>query len=103
MDWFFNQYVYGTELPAYHFDGQVTQYGDAASLHFKLTQSGVSDNFRMLVPIYLELADGKVMRLGMIQVIGSTTLERTLPLPKFPSPVKQALINYYYDILAIEN
>jgi hypothetical protein len=21
MDWFFNQYVYGTDLPTYHFEG----------------------------------------------------------------------------------
>lgn len=103
MDWFFNQYVYGTDLPAYHFDGQVTQNGDATSLHFKLTQSGVSPNFRMLVPVYLELADGKFTRLGMIPMIGSTTFERTLSLPKYPSPVKRALVNYYYDVLAIEN
>jgi aminopeptidase N len=40
MDWFFNQYVYGTDLPNYHFESQVTQNGDAASLHVKLTQSG---------------------------------------------------------------
>jgi aminopeptidase N len=102
MDWFYNQYVYGTELPTYHFESQVTQNGDATSLHFKLAQLGVSANFRMLVPVYLELADGKITRLGMIPMIGSTTFERTLSLPKYPSPVKRALINYYYDVLAIE-
>jgi aminopeptidase N len=103
MDWFFNQYVYGTELPAYHFESQVTQNGDATSLHFKLTQSEVSSSFRMLVPIYLELADGRVTQLGSARITGVTTLEQTVALPKQPSPVKRALINYNYDVLAIEN
>jgi hypothetical protein len=103
MDWFFNQYVYGTDLPAYHFEGQVTQNGDATNLHFKLTQSEVSPTFKMLVPIYLEFADGKVTRLGTVPMIGSTTMERTVPLSKLPSPVKRVSINYYYDVLATEN
>jgi len=28
MDWFFREYVYGTDLPAYHFEGQATPNGD---------------------------------------------------------------------------
>jgi aminopeptidase N len=104
MDWFFNQYVYGTELPAYHFENQVTQNSDGTSaVHVKLTQSGVSPNFRMPVPLYLEFADGKVMRLGSVTITGSKTIDRTVQLPKMPAPVKRASINYYYDVLAIEN
>jgi hypothetical protein len=103
MDWFFNQYVYGTDLPSYHFESQIAQNGDTTSLHFKITQSGVPANFRMLVPIYLELADGRVVRLGSAAILGSMTAEQTVPLPKLPAPVKRALINYYYDVLATEN
>ena len=103
MDWFFNEYVYGTELPEYHFEGQVTPNGDANNLHYKLTQSGVSPAFKMLVPIYLEFADGKILRLGMLPITGSSTIERTIPLAKLPSPVKRVSINYYYDVLAMEN
>jgi hypothetical protein len=25
MDWFFNEYVYGTDLPQYHFESQLIQ------------------------------------------------------------------------------
>jgi hypothetical protein len=64
MDWFFNEYVYGTELPVYHFEGQATDGADNTSLHLKLTQSGVSANFKMPVPIYLELTNGRIIRLG---------------------------------------
>ena len=103
MDWFFNQYVYGTDLPAYHFEGQVTENAGVNSLHFKLTQSGVSPNFKMLVPIYLEFTDGKIIRIGAVQVTGSNTLDQTANLPKLPGQVKRVSINYYYDVLSTEN
>ena len=103
MDWFFNQYVYGTDLPVYHFEGQATQNGDATSLHIKLTQSGVPDKFRMPVPIYLELEGGKTMRLGSINITGDKTIDQTLQLPKLPARVKRVSVNYYYDVLSTEN
>ena len=102
MDWFFNEFVYGTELPTYHFEGQVTQSGDITSLHVKLTQSDVSSAFKMLVPIYLEFGDGKVSRLGTIPITGSSTFERTFPISKLPGTVKKVSINDNYDVLAIE-
>ncbi len=103
MDWFFNQYVYGTELPTYHFEGQVTPNGDGNTLHIKLTQSGVPPDFKMLVPLSLELTDGTLLRLGSIRITGSKTVDQTLPLPKLPGTVKRVSINYFYDVLAIEN
>jgi hypothetical protein len=103
MDWFFNQYVYGTNLPAYHFDAQTTQNGDVTSLHFKLTQSGVPDKFKMPVPIYLEMADGKILRMGSVNITGNKTIDQTVQLPKLYGPVKRVVINHYYDVLSIDN
>jgi len=103
MDWFFNQYVYGTDLPTYHFEGDVVPNGSGASLHYKLTQSGVSPDFKMLVPIYLEFADGKIIRLGAVHMTGPKTEEQTVNLPNLPGQVKRVSINYYYDVLAIDN
>ena len=103
MDWFFREYVYGTDLPAYHFEGQVTPDGEKSSLHFKLIQSGVPPEFRMAVPMYMEFTDGKVARLGSIVITGDRTVEQTLPLPKLPSPVKRISINYYYDVLCTDD
>ncbi len=103
MDWFFNEYVYGTALPVYHFEGDVTQNGDQPTLHFKLTQSGVSPEFKMLVPVYLEFTDGKVLRLGSITIVGDSAVEKHVPLPKLPAPVKRVSIDYDYDVLSIEN
>jgi hypothetical protein len=103
MDWFFNEYVYGTELPTYHFEGETTPSGDGTALHLKLTQSGVSPQFKMPVPVYLELADGHILRFGEINMVGSSTFEHTFNLPKMPTPIKKVSINYYYDVLSVEN
>ena len=72
-------------------------------LHFTLTQSGVSAAFRMMVPIYLEYADGKTVRLGSVNITGSNTVDKTVPLGKLPQAVKRVSINNYYDVLATEN
>jgi len=62
MDWFFDDYVYGTQLPSYQFTSSLETNPDHdVVLSFKLTQSNVGDHFRMLVPVYLELADGRVV------------------------------------------
>lgn len=103
MDWFFNEYVYGIDLPVYHFESEIKQNGDAVSAHLKLEQSGVPAGFKMTVPVYFELADGRVFRLGSIPMVGSTAFDQTIPLPKPPSPVKRVLINYNYDVLSTEN
>jgi hypothetical protein len=103
MDWFFNEYVYGTELPAYHFETQATENAAGTSLHFKVTQTGVSPSFKMLVPIYAELANGDMMRLGSATIVGSSTVEKTVQLPKLAAPIKRVVINYDYDVLSIDN
>lgn len=102
MDWFFREYVYGTDLPAYHFEGDATPNGDGWNVHFKLTQSSVNANFANIVPIYLELDDGKVMRLGAVAIHGLKTVEQTVPLPKLPAGIKKVSINYYYDVLCTD-
>ncbi|MGH9434124.1 MAG: M1 family aminopeptidase, partial [Terriglobia bacterium] len=56
MDWFFNEWVYGTEVPHYDFKYQL---GDGPSgktlLHLDLTQSGVSPPFKMAVPLFVTI------------------------------------------------
>jgi len=54
MNCFFNDYVFGTQLPSYKMDSSfdIGADGDAV-MNIKMTQSNVTDSFRMLVPIYL--------------------------------------------------
>jgi aminopeptidase N len=100
MDWFFNEYVYGTALPAYALTSSITSQPDGTPvLNLKITQSNVDANFRMLVPVYLEFADGKIGMLGRATLVGNTDVEQQLPLRGLKSPPKRALLNYYNDVL----
>ena len=100
LDWFFNAYVYGTEIPSYSITSQIEKKGEETVVHFKLAQSGVSDNFMMRVPVYLELEDGRVVFVGGAGIRGSHELEQTLNLGKLSTAPKRMLVNYNYDILS---
>jgi hypothetical protein len=101
LDWFFNEYVYGTILPSYKLDYSFDKdpSGDVL-FSFKVTQAGVDDNFRMLVPIYLELADGHTVNLGRARLSGNTSLEQKVPIRGLKTAPKRASVNYNYDVLA---
>lgn len=100
MDWFFRQFVYGTEVPRYRFEYTLTPDGDGVILKGRLTQSEVSDGFRRLVPVYLDF-DGNLVRLGEVTATGNTTVpEFSVKLPKKP---KRVLINAFGDVLASES
>ncbi|HEX5887743.1 MAG TPA: carboxypeptidase regulatory-like domain-containing protein [Pyrinomonadaceae bacterium] len=99
MDWFFDEWVYGTEVPAYKFEYSVSKDG---MLNAKITQSGVSERFVMLVPIYVDMGKGWA-KLGSAQMAGSTTTEiKDLKLPAVPKRMALCAMN---DVLAtsIEN
>lgn len=101
MDWFFRQWVYGTELPRYRFDYRLEPQSDGkVLLKGTLTQSDVSAHFKMPVPLYLDF-DGKPMRIGEFRITGNTTTpEFQVMLPQKP---KRVLINAWQDVLAIES
>jgi hypothetical protein len=100
LDWFFNAYVYGTEVPSYSITSNIEKNGDDTVVHFKLTQSGVSDDFTMLVPIYVEFENGRIVLAGRATMKGSRDLEQTMNLGKMQVPPKRMLVNYNYDILS---
>ncbi len=104
MDWFFDEYVYGTALPAYKMDSSFDKDADGdVVLNFKLTQSNVDQNFRMLVPIYLEMPDGRVLSLGRARMVGNASIDQKVPLKGLKDKPKRALVNYYDDVLASAN
>ena len=101
MDWFFNEYVYGTEYPHYKFEHTFTTDTDGTViLNFKLTQSHVSDNFEMLVPVYVDLGKGNVGRIGRVSIRGNTTVERHGRLAGIKQKPERAMIAYTDDLLA---
>jgi len=105
MDWFFNQFVYGTDYPSYHFEHSFsTDANGDTVLNFKLSQAGVGQNFAMPLPIYLEFSNGRTVRLGMAKLKGSNSIEQHIPLKGLKEKPKRALLAYYDDILGdIEN
>jgi hypothetical protein len=100
LDWFFNEYVYGTALPRYDLSFDLKPNEKGTLLHFKLTQGNVDGSFKMPMPLYIELNDGSVIKLGSASLVGSTMIEKDAQLPPTASPVKRMMVNYYYDVLS---
>jgi aminopeptidase N len=96
LDWFFNEWVYGTQVPRYHFSYEVTSAGSGkTNLHVNITQSEVSDTFAMLGPIYADFGEGLV-RIGQVGIVGNSTRTVDIPLPKQP---KKVVFNANKEIL----
>ncbi len=73
MDWFFNQYVYGTGMAQYDFASQVRDAGDGKwKIEGTVSQSGVPDGWKDILPIYAH-QQGRVFRLGWIRASGKMT------------------------------
>jgi Peptidase family M1 domain len=103
LDWFFNEYVYGTALPhyAFHADLKSDETGTQAAL--TIVQSNVDPSFKMLMPLYAQLKDGRVIRLGEITLLGNTTFQKDLKMGEMPSPITRLMINYYNDVLCSQD
>lgn len=97
MDWFFQQWVYGTAVPRYKFDYTVTADAEGKwILKASLTQSEVPADFVGIVPLYADF-DGTVARLGLVHVVGSSTVGNILlKLPKKP---RKVAIDMFHDVL----
>jgi hypothetical protein len=100
MNWFFNQWVYGTDLPRYKFEYSLQPAeGGRTAIVGHITQSGVSNSFRMKVPVYAEI-DKQTLRLGSVAVTGnSTSPDFKVIVPKKP---KLVAANLYADVLSEE-
>ena len=102
MDWFFDQWVYGTEVPAYRLEYSLNSSGGKTVLNAKVTQSEVSEDFVMSVPLYADFGKGWAF-LGAATVVGNSTVDLgNITLPQAPKRVAIAALN---DVLAtkIEN
>ena len=97
MDWFFNQYVYGTGEPEYtlHASAQPTPDGKT-QFKGELTRTGVPADWKDDVPIYAHVGD-KTFRLGSLAVKHATE-----PLDIIvPAKIDRFSINDYEDLLAV--
>jgi hypothetical protein len=96
MDWFFNQYVYGTGMPQYSFHVALEPTPDGKT-HVKgqLTRSGVPENWKDVIPVYAHLGD-KTLRLGSI---GATHSNEPLDVT-VAGKIDRLSINDHEDLLA---
>jgi Peptidase family M1 domain/Carboxypeptidase regulatory-like domain len=96
LDWFFDEWVYGTQVPRYHFEYHVAPAdGGKVKLHMTVTQSEVDEHFAMLVPVFSDFGSGMI-RIGQIGIVGNTTRSVDVLLPSQP---KKVALNAYKDIL----
>jgi hypothetical protein len=96
MDWFFNQYVYGTGIPTYGFHATLTPTADGkTTVAGQLERSGVPDTWKDVVPLYAHMGD-KVVRLGTL----SSTHSKEPVNFVLPGKVDKISINYFEELLA---
>jgi aminopeptidase N len=96
LDWFFNEWVYGTQVPRYHFEYQVSPAENGKSkVHMTLTQSEVDEHFAMLVPVFADFGKGMIP-IGQLGIAGNTTRSADILLPQLP---KKVVLNAYKEIL----
>ncbi|MGH9316062.1 MAG: M1 family metallopeptidase [Thermoanaerobaculia bacterium] len=99
MDWFFRQWVYGTQIPRYESKVEITKVGEQYHLHGTVAQDGVSEGFRSVPHLYLELPRGEIAHIGTLRMTGKTTLpiDVTMRLPREP---KRMILNFNHDVLS---
>ena len=96
LDWFFKEWVWGTEVPRYNFKYQVQPAeGGKFLVQAEITQSEVDQNFAMLVPIYADYGLGMV-RLTQAAIVGNSTKTYKFKLDRQP---KKIALNAYKEIL----
>ena len=96
LDWFFNEWVYGTQVPRYKFSYELARESEGKTkLHISLTQSDVDDSFAMLLPIYADFGKGMI-RILELPLVGNNTRTYDTVLPLTP---KKVAFNAYKEIL----
>src|SRR5215831_9885501 len=73
LDYFFNQWVHGTDIPTLTSAIDVTDLGGGKyRIAGTVTQANVPPEFRTRVPLYLDLGNDRFARLGTVPIVGST-------------------------------
>jgi Peptidase family M1 domain len=95
MDWFFNQYVYGTGEAQYTFHSAAEATDGKTHIKGEITRAGVPDNWKDAVPLYAHIGD-KTVKMGLISVTHATEPFDFL----IPGKIDRVSINDNEDLLA---
>lgn len=96
MDWFFNQYVYGTGEAQYTFHSTTEATADGKT-HIKgeIARAGVPDTWKEALPLYAHIGD-KTVKMGLISVThASEPFDFVIP-----GKIDRVSINDFEDLLA---
>ena len=83
---FFDQWVYGTGIPSLKLNYTVKGKGSAMRLNGTVTQSGVDSGFTVLVPVSIQLGQGKTQTRWVETADGAVTF--SVPLTHAPDKVQ---------------
>ncbi len=99
LDWFFNEWIYTTQIPTYKWSTNVTQEPDGGYLiSIDVITEGVGPEFRMLVPftVIMEGDYHSTVRLDIDQTTKHITL------PKVPYKPTTFYFNPYKSVLCVD-
>src|ERR1700730_163464 len=96
MDWFFDEYVYGTAIPQYTVHATTTPTADGkTTVNITVNRTGVPDTWKDVIPIYAHQGN-KTTKLGTILIRHATeTIYATSP-----DKIDRITVNDYEDLLA---
>ena len=81
LDWFFNQWVYGTGLPSYSLEYETkTQPDGTLMLAGTVKQTGVPDTWQMVLPLLMTFEGNQEARSSVRAVGPSSTFEIKVPI-----------------------
>jgi hypothetical protein len=95
MEWFFEQWVNGTDVPTYTFAWKLEQDTAGFPTRIRIRQADVPENFGMYVPLLIKFDQGGES-LVRVLVRGAST-EATLRLPARPKSIE---LNPFESVLA---
>jgi hypothetical protein len=97
LDWFFQQWVYGTAIPTYRFSytGRETEDGEY-QLWGKVIQEDVPEDFTAFVPVLIDFGEQGFARVRM-EVRGR---ESTVEFPVLPGKPENVIFNDLRGVLA---
>jgi len=96
LGWFFDQWVYGNQLPTYRVAWKKEKQQDGMwKVTMRIRQQGVGEKFRMPVPVKIADEDGKAIRLR----INVTSATNEVELPPVAFEPEEVVFNDLTSVL----
>lgn len=97
LTWFFDQWVYGNDLPTYKFSYTIEEQDDGKYTAFcKVITEGVDSSFSMYVPFEIDAGNDRKFY-GRVLI---DSLEKSFDLPGLPFKPKKIKFNPFESVLA---